>query len=254
MDHLAPDHYARVSADYAEFRPGYPDRLFEWLVGRAPPGALAWDCGCGSGQASQSLARYCERVHATDPSPAQLSLAPPHPRITYRLGRESDSGLPTASAALVTAAQAAHWFDLGRFYAEADRVLVPGGLLAIWCYGPPAVDGAVGEVLDWFRTTRVGSCWPPGREHVDDGYRQLPFPYDAQPAPPLAIEADWDLPRLLGYVRSWSAVSRAAAAEGSDPVAELEQRLKAVWGEPGRSRHLRWALSVRAGAKPIASG
>src|SRR5262249_10917098 len=32
---------------------------------------------------------------------------------------------------LVTAATAAHWFDRPRFYAEAARVLAPGGALAI---------------------------------------------------------------------------------------------------------------------------
>lgn len=33
---------------------------------------------------------------------------------------------PAQSVQLITAGQACHWFDLPKFYAEADRVLVPG--------------------------------------------------------------------------------------------------------------------------------
>ncbi len=36
--------------------------------------------------------------------------------------RPEDSGLPSASADLITVAQALHWFDLERFYAEVRRV------------------------------------------------------------------------------------------------------------------------------------
>ena len=39
------------------------------------------------------------------------------------------------SVACLTAAQAAHWFDIESFYQEAKRVVKPGGIVAIWTHG-----------------------------------------------------------------------------------------------------------------------
>ena len=36
---------------------------------------------------------------------------------------------------LITAATAAHWFDMPRFWAEAAKILKPGGSVIIWCFG-----------------------------------------------------------------------------------------------------------------------
>ena len=244
------DHYSVVAAKYAAFRPGYPDALFDWLSTFAPSRALVWDCGTGSGQAATGLARYFDRVHATDPSPAQLDGAARHPRISYRVGREADSGLPERSVSLVTVAQAAHWFDLKAFYAEVDRVLLPGGVLALWSYAATMIDEAVDPRLDWFRRERVGNDWPPGREHVDDGYRNLPFPYPELAAPSFSIEEDWNLDQLLGYVSSWSAVVRCMEREGTDPLGDLATVMSRGWGAPGRVRRVTWPISIRVGIKP----
>ncbi|MDH5282453.1 MAG: class I SAM-dependent methyltransferase [Gemmatimonadota bacterium] len=250
----APDHYSAVARQYAAFRPAYPAVLFEWLTTLSPSCHLAWDCGTGSGQAAIGLAERFHRVHATDPSTAQLERAPIHPRITYRGGGEADSGLPDQSAALVTAAQAAHWFDLPAFYREADRVLTPDGILAIWSYGAPRTEPAIDRRLDWFRGERVGSYWPPGREHVDDGYRHLPFPFPEIPAPAFSIEMRWSLAQLLGYVRSWSAVARCRQREGRDPVDELAAAIAPDWGEPSVFRRITWEIALRVGRKPDSVG
>jgi SAM-dependent methyltransferase len=244
------DHYSVIAAKYAAFRPTYPHALFEWLSTLAPSRALVWDCGTGSGQAAAGLAGYFGRVHATDPSQAQLDGAHPHPRISYQVGQEADSGLPEQSASLVTAAQAAHWFDLIAFYAEVDRILLPGGVLAIWSYSATIIDEAIDPRLDWFRRERVGNDWPPGREHVDDGYSTLPFPYPEFAAPSFSIQMDWDLHQLLGYVSSWSAVARCMEREGTDPLGDLATVISRRWGEPATTRRITWPLSIRVGLKP----
>lgn len=112
---MAADHFASVAAQYAKSRPSYPPELAAFLASVAPRRRLAWDCGTGSGQAAVLLAAEFEKVVATDESRAQLSHATPHPNVDFRGALERDSGLSDASCDLVTAAQAAHWFDLPAF-------------------------------------------------------------------------------------------------------------------------------------------
>src|SRR5882672_11427376 len=120
-----PDHFSSVASQYAAFRPRYPAALFQWLAATAPRRERVWDCACGSGQASLDLAAHFHTVIGTDLSAGQLAQAPAHERISYRVALAEQSGLESASCDLVTVAQALHWFDLPRFYAEARRVLRP---------------------------------------------------------------------------------------------------------------------------------
>jgi ubiquinone/menaquinone biosynthesis C-methylase UbiE len=244
------DHFSGCAEGYAEFRPGYPDELFELLASLAPSRRLAWDCATGSGQAAVPLAARFERVVASDASPAQIAEAQQHPSIEYHVGRAEESGLPDASCDLVTVAQALHWFDVDVFHAEAVRVLVPDGLLAEWSYGPLALDAPLDAVMRVFYAETVGPYWPKERAHVDAGYRDLPFPLPRLPMPDLALKAEMTLAALLGYVSTWSAVQAFRAAEGKDPLPQLQQELQALWGPAGRTHHVRWPLVLRVGRKP----
>ncbi|HEU4588963.1 MAG TPA: class I SAM-dependent methyltransferase [Gemmatimonadales bacterium] len=245
------DHFAPVAGAYAAHRPRYDEALFDWLATLAPRRTLAWDCGAGSGQATLPLADRFERVVGTDASAGQLAGAPTHARIEWRVAPAERSGLASASADLVTVAQALHWFDVPAFYREVDRVLAPGGVLAVWTYNRHRTDDpAVDEVVDRFYSETVGPYWPPERRLVEEGYRALPFPYPQLPAPPFRMEARWSLAELLGYIGSWSAVARYRAVRGSDPLVPLSRELESRWGNPAATRPVRWALTVRAGRRP----
>lgn len=242
------DHFAPVARDYARFRPVYPADLFAWLATIVPARAVAWDCGAGSGQASRSLAEHFARVVATDASATQIDAASPHPQVEYRVAAAEASGLPAGTVDLVTVAQALHWFDLERFYAEVRRVLKPGGVLAIWSYGVLTVAGpAVDERVQTFYRDTVGPYWPPERQLVESGYRHLPFPFGEWQPPPFQMEVSWSLAELLGYVRSWSATGRFEAAQGYDPVVRLAEDLAPLWGSPRTPRTVIWPLAVRVG-------
>src|SRR6185503_15450829 len=121
--------FSGVATRYADFRPRYPETLFDYLATLVPRGSIVWDCAAGSGQASADLAVRFDKVIATDASREQIASAAPHSKIEYRVALAEQSGLPDASVSLVTVAQALHWFDLNRFYAESKRVLVPNGVL-----------------------------------------------------------------------------------------------------------------------------
>lgn len=242
------DHFALVSGAYADFRPTYPAALFDWLADVAPGHRLAWDCACGSGQASVDLAARFERVVASDASAGQLKGAAPHPRVEYRQAPAEASGLADGEVDLITVAQALHWFDRPRFYAEARRVLRPGGVLAVWTYGVQTLeDAAVNARVQHFYREVVGPYWPPERVLVETGYREIEFPFAESAAPAFAMTADWSLPRLLGYFRSWSATGRYRQARGEDPVLILEQVLTPLWGDPLAECTVTWPLAIRVG-------
>ncbi len=243
------DHFAGVAEQYARFRPGYPAALFDFLASQAPDLDLAWDCGTGTGLAAVPLAGRFAAVVATDASAAQLAQAPAHPRITYRVLREGQSGIADGAASIVTAAQAAHWFDLDAFYREVDRVAKPHGLVALWCYGSPTIDPGVDAVLHRFEHERVGPHWPNERRHIDADYRTLPFPYERIVAPVLAMDAMLTRAALRGYLGSWSAVHRYRGTTGTDPVPDVDAELAPLWPE-GTARQVHWPLTVIAGRVP----
>jgi SAM-dependent methyltransferase len=241
------DHFSGHAAAYAAHRPRYPDALFRFLAGLPAERRLAWDCATGSGQAALGLAAHFPRVIATDASDAQIAHAEPHPRVEYRTAPAERSGLPDRAVDLVTVAQALHWLDFDRFYAEVARVLAPGGALAVWSYNLARIAPAVDEVLDRFAREVVGPCWPPERRWVDEDYRTLPFPYAEVPAPTFHLEERWDLSGLTAYLGTWSSVARCRAATGSDPVAGIAGELAAAWGDPAAVRTVTWPIALRAG-------
>lgn len=238
------DHFSPVADRYASFRPRYPRALFAWLAEIAPRREVAWDCATGNGQAAGGLAEFFARVIATDASAQQLANATPHPRIEYRAASAEASGLPPQSADLITVAQAAHWFDLDRFYAEARRVARPGAILAVWCYGEMRFgNDPIDRALDHYYHDVAGPFWPPERKMIEARYATLPFPFAELVAPTFEIESEFSLPQLAGYLRTWSATQRFHAARGFDPVVELESRLRPHWPEvplrPAWPLHLR---------------
>jgi SAM-dependent methyltransferase len=245
---MSADHFSRQAQDYAKHRPSYPDALFSWLADRAPGRDLVWDVGCGNGQAAYPLAQRFHRVHATDLSVAQIRQARIHPHIAYCAAPCDRSGLPDASCDLVTVAQAIHWFDFDKFYAEVRRVLKPGGMIAAWTYTLLRGEPAINAVVETFYAEVLTPWWPPQRRWVEQGYVGIPFPFTAvSPKPTFEIRRYWALADLVGYIGTWSAVQRCLAETGQDPSHELFARLRPVWGDPAATREIVWPIVLLAG-------
>ncbi len=234
------------SADYARFRPRYPPALLSALEARTPRRDVAVDVGCGSGQLSVALADRFETVFAFDLAEAQLAHAPPHPRVVYRPGAAESLPLADQTAALLTAAQSAHWFDLERFAAEAARILVPGGLVALIAYGQCHLEGeGVDAIFGRFYREDIGPYWPESRALIDQGYEGIELPFTPVSTPPLKIEDAWDLERVLGYVGTWSASRRAVEAGAGKVLDDFRAELTRAWGPPERTRAIVWPLHLR---------
>jgi SAM-dependent methyltransferase len=242
------DHFSSAAAEYAAYRPRYPETLFDRLAEVAPSRAMAWDCATGNGQAALALAARFEHVLATDPSTAQLAQAPATERVSYAAMTAEHAAIASRSVALVTVAQALHWIDRAAFYAEVRRVLVSGGVLAIWSYGLGRFgDPDLDEALARFHDTTVGPYWPAERVIVDAGYETLEFPFDELPGGRHDMAADWSLDQLLGYLSTWSAGRRARTATGVDPLPAFGALVRPFWGIGSRVRRISWPLGLRIG-------
>jgi SAM-dependent methyltransferase len=245
---IAKNYFSDRSALYATFRPTYPESLFDYLASLPSRRHLALDVGTGNGQAAMGLAQRFDHVVAIDGSSEQLQHAIAQPNIDYRHAPAEKSGLPVHSADLVTAAQALHWFDIDAFFREARRVLVPGGVIAVWGYGDPWLDEpSLQSAVHAFNRGTLEPYWAPERALLLDGYRTIEFPFDEIFTPSFSLEQRWTLEQLTGLMRTWSATSRFAARHGRDPLVEVETALRGEWGDPKTLRVVRWPLYLRAG-------
>lgn len=243
------DHFSGHAADYSRCRPGaYPDALFKTLASLAPDQEAAWDCATGNGQAALGLAAHFKRIEATDASEKQIAAATAHPRIRYSVVPAEQSGLPDASVALVTVAQALHWFDLARFYTEVRRVAQPQAVLACSCYMRCTVTQGVDVATERLYNGILGDAyWPPERRHVERGYADLDFPFTEIALPAFSMEVQWNLEGYVGYLRSWSATQSYIKKNGKDPLELVGEELLHAWGDPATIRSVHWPMTVRAG-------
>lgn len=124
---------------YSRFRPSYPRQVVELLssrLGLEPPAPIA-DVGAGTGILTGLLLEAGYEVFAVEPNAAMRGAADAalsrHPRFHSVDGAAEATGLPGASVAAVTAAQAFHWFEVSATRNEFMRILRPGGVaMLIW--------------------------------------------------------------------------------------------------------------------------
>ncbi|XP_067950694.1 putative methyltransferase DDB_G0268948 isoform X1 [Watersipora subatra] len=136
--------------NYAIYRPSYPDSVFASCINFLKNGAtnevnkfpFAVDVGCGTGhQSTVPLAKYFDSVLGIDISKEQISEAKKskHPEnVDFKVSAGEALPVENETVSLLQVAAAAHWMDLAKFYKEADRVLTPGGVVALYSYAGAA--------------------------------------------------------------------------------------------------------------------
>lgn len=238
-------HFAEGGAEYASHRPDYPPALAESLSFLCARHSHAVDIGCGTGQLTALLAGHFDQVTGIDPSPSQIENARRVDRVDYRIADAEQTGLPDASADLIVAAQAAHWFDLPRFYAEALRIARSGAILALISYGVPEFSDDFAPAFARFYWQDTHQYWPDDRAHVEEGYRSLEFPFPEFALPPMRIVRDWSLDELTGYIGTWSATRRALKTGHEPAFTAALDRLRQDWGDPATRRRIIWPIASR---------
>lgn len=143
--------FGRHSDDYAEYRPGFPASFYRRIDAIAPlRDCRSLDLATGPGTIALELAARGSSVVGIDLSPRQVAAARrvSHERslqgkVHFGVARAEQTGLQAGAFDLVTAGQCWHWFDGGAAMLEAQRVLRPGGVLAIAFYSYLAEHSAV---------------------------------------------------------------------------------------------------------------
>jgi len=168
--------FGEVAPAYDEFRPSYPEGLFDAVVefGGLAAGDRALEIGAGTGKATAGFLERGLQVHALEPTAEMAAVA-------RAKGIDVEETLfemwtPPRAFDLVYAAQAWHWVHGADRYLRAAAALGPGGTLALfWNKGrewtgslgaandaayaehAPAMGRSTGWNLDWVGT-EIDAC------------------------------------------------------------------------------------------------
>ncbi|PRX51845.1 class I SAM-dependent methyltransferase [Salegentibacter salegens] len=224
------DNFSTQSSSYAKYRPAYPQALYEFLKGKITENGTAWDCGTGNGQVAGELAKFFKKVAATDISNQQLENAVKRPNIQYAVQRAEETNFQDKSFDLITVAQAIHWFNFEDFYKEAKRVLKPNGIIAVIGYSLFKSTPETDAVILKFYNDIIGSYWDEERRYLDEKYQAIPFPFQEIETPEFKQEYQWTFDRLIGYLKTWSAVKHYEKEKGENPVNLIKNELKTAFG------------------------
>ena len=138
-----------------------------------------------------------------------------------------------ASFDAVCVAQALHWFDVERFYAEVKRVLRPRGILFVTAYGWSSVTPEVDAVVRRDVLAPIAPLWPPQNQLIMRGYRDVSFPFERIELPPMDIEVRWSLAQYLDYIGTWTA-TRRKLEEDPGFLERVRPALRVAWGADQR--------------------
>lgn len=239
------DYFSEHSKEYSEFRPNYPDDLFSYLASISKQKELAWDCATGTGQVSIGLSHHFSNVIATDASSSQISHAMKRKNIMYEVCTAEKSNINSHSIDLITVAQALHWFDIDAFGVEVNRVLKNGGVLAVWSYNLMSVENDIDEIVSHLYGSILGDYWPKERKLVEDGYKNINFPFSRLNAAEFNMSTYWNFFQLIGYLNTWSSVKNYENKLGVNPVDKVKNEILKMWGNPNGNRLVEWPLNIQ---------
>lgn len=123
--------------NYRKYRPTYPDALLDFLQAKGGLGndATVADIGSGTGILTELLLKRGWTVFAIEPNAKMREAAEAqlneYPNFSSLNGSGEATDLPDQSVQLITVAQAFHWIDPVVARKEFDRILLPGGHIAL---------------------------------------------------------------------------------------------------------------------------
>jgi SAM-dependent methyltransferase len=147
--------FSRTARDYAQYRAGFPDALFDRLAehGVGAAGQRLLDLGTGTGTLARGFARRGCVVTGLDRSAALMAEAKALDRdsgvtVDYVVAAAEETGFGRGVFDVVSAGQCWHWFDREAAAHEARRVLVRGGALVVAHFDWIPLPGNVAEATE----------------------------------------------------------------------------------------------------------
>jgi len=240
------DNFSNHAADYAKFRPTYPQELYDYLYGIVQQKSKAWDVATGNGQVAVELSKVFTEVLATDLSANQLAEAPKLKNISYRVQTAEESFSIEEQFDLITVAQAIHWFDFEAFYKQVKLHLKPSGIFAAIGYSVIGTSGELNSVIQHFYKEITDPYWDPERKYLDENYHSIPFPFEELKTPKLEMPVYWTAEDLLNYLNTWCAVKHYEKANGQNPLSLIQEDVFKHWGTKAK-REFKFPLLLRVG-------
>ena len=241
------DNFSKDSHLYAKYRPTYPSALFTYIISLLETKDQAWDCATGNGQVATQLAKEFQIVEATDISTSQVEQAPKLANIDYSIQPAEQTKFEKDQFDLITVAQAIHWFDFEKFYAEVNRTLKPDGILAVIGYGLLSISPELDLIIHHFYNDIIGAYWDEERKYIEENYETIPFSFEEIKTPKFEITYEWTAEDLLNYLNTWSAVKHYEKEKNESPLLLIQQQLKEVWG--AKKRKVTFPVLLRVGKK-----
>lgn len=240
------DNFSTQSDKYAKYRPTYPFELFNFLYKNINNKVNAWDCGTGNGQVAFELAKKFSHVFATDISQSQIANASKAPNISYSVQPAEKTNFDNQLFDLIVVAQAIHWFDFDKFYAEVKRIAKPNALLCVVGYGVLKISPEIDKLINDFYNNTIGKYWDNERKYIDEHYKTIPFPFKEIETPSFSNTQFWTQDHLIGYLNTWSAVKHFIAQNNYNPVEQLEKKIAVLWGID-TEKEVQFPLILRVG-------
>lgn len=129
--------YEELVNSYVKYLPSYPPEYINYLKnqGRLPKDAVVTDIGSGVGILAELISPHVKTVLAVEPDEKMRWAAAAHQydteNITIINGSAEDTGLESNTVDLITVGQAFHYFDITSAHTEFQRILKPGGKVAL---------------------------------------------------------------------------------------------------------------------------
>ncbi|KAM0791632.1 hypothetical protein ACM66B_006070 [Microbotryomycetes sp. NB124-2] len=297
---------------YAASRPSYPPALYSHVTsyalgpneGSARRPRTVLDLGCGPGLSTFPFANEFDELIGVDPSlnmvnaardiaEQQLVDSQGKGNIKFEQGSsENLSGVvDDHSVDLVVAAQAAHWFDAVKVYAEVARVLKPGGAFAFWGYGEAFFPQRpkLSELVPEYSHVKLHDYWQqPGRSITEALLAPFPLPSSTPSASkfdsssyqrtfflasghqppsmssdpgtrtveiqPLLLKKEWSLTEVEGYLRTWSSAHAYHEQHPEeDPVEGMLDKLRKAGFREDEKVQVAWELGLVMGRTRMAT-